>query len=111
MNTGQQTTYGAYRPCDEGASCEIVGVGENQSLSFNLFPNPSEGNVTIEADQLRGVLDIQVIDPLGKVVYTADLNNQGTQFVDLSALPQGVYHVVILDQGVALANEKLVLVR
>lgn len=111
LNTGQQTTYGAYRPCDEGASCEIVGVGENQSLSFNLFPNPSEGNVTIEADQLRGVLDIQVIDPLGKVVYTADLNNQGTQFVDLSALPQGVYHVVILDQGVALANEKLVLVR
>ena len=63
LNTGQQTTYGAYRPCDEGASCEIVGVGENQSLSFNLFPNPSEGNVTIEADQLRGVLDIQVIDP------------------------------------------------
>lgn len=80
-----------------------VGIGENEAVGLELFPNPSSGiiNVTLTADKFEHA-DIQVMDALGKIVYTLEgINVQGTNTVqiDLSDEPQGLYFVSVNGEG------------
>lgn len=76
-----------------------VGVGENQALGLELFPNPTNGllNVSISANQFSNA-DLKIIDAVGKeVYYQNNLNIDGTYStsIDLSEQPQGIYFVII----------------
>jgi PKD repeat protein len=80
-----------------------VGVGENEALSLDLFPNPTSGVFTINlnAQQFNNA-DLKVMDALGKEVFVENgLNVNGTYStrVDLSAQPQGIYFVVVSGEG------------
>lgn len=76
-----------------------VGIGENNAVSLELFPNPTNGlvNINISATQFNNA-DLRVIDAIGKEVYQkGNLNIDGTYSttIDLSAQPQGIYFVII----------------
>ncbi len=76
-----------------------VGIGENNAVSLELFPNPTNGlvNINISANQFNNA-DLRVIDAIGKEVYQkGNLNIDGTYSttIDLSAQPQGIYFVII----------------
>lgn len=74
-----------------------LGVNElSQSIGFNVFPNPTSGNVKLNFT-LSDPSDVQyqITDVLGKVVLGASKQHFGVgeQLIDvnLSSLPQGVY--------------------
>ena len=48
----------------------VTGLNENDS-NVALFPNPTNGNVTIQA---TGMSRITVVSVLGQVVYDTELN-------------------------------------
>ena len=65
-----------------------VGVGEISTLAATVSPNPTTGNVTIEANATDG--DVTVFDLFGRQVMSATLHD-GRAELDLSAFVKGVY--------------------
>ena len=71
-----------------------LGINENNAFSFSLFPNPSNGLVTI-----NGVDNAEVIvsDLTGKTFVNQSVNNNTS--LDLNGLSNGTYLVTISQNG------------
>ena len=65
------------------------GVSESTQSTLTLWPNPTTGRVTIEAEEVSA---IEVMDIQGRCVAKYVLEN-GNRQVDLGSLPEGLYFV------------------
>ena len=61
-------------------------IGEN-SVSVNIFPNPTQGEVTVECENLSHV---RIVNAYGQTVYNADVEGQQVR-IDLSQMAKGIY--------------------
>ncbi|MBX2960348.1 MAG: fibronectin type III domain-containing protein [Flavobacteriales bacterium] len=68
-----------------------TGIKENSSIGFAVYPNPTNGMLTIRADE-KGTVEITNLQ--GKVVYKNTLNST-SQVINLSENAKGVYFVSI----------------
>ena len=68
----------------------IVGIGEHQNKTFKLYPNPSNGEFTVE-----GTTDVTVFNTLGQVITTSHSEN-GTHQITVSS---GIYFIKS-DEGI-----------
>jgi hypothetical protein len=69
----------------------FVGIGENGTRYFSVYPNPVKDVLTITSSESRKA-DISVISPLGKTVITKPGQTIGTDYrLDLNGLVPGVY--------------------
>ena len=76
------------------ASCEVTNVNET-SCAVNIFPNPTQGEVTVECENLSHV---RIVNAYGQTVYNA--NVEGNQVrIDLSQMPKGIYMMHIEANG------------
>jgi hypothetical protein len=72
----------------------------NSSINLNenwiIFPNPTRDIIFIEG-YIEEETNIQLLNNLGKVVMTSDINFQGviSKQIDISHLPMGVYFINI----------------
>lgn len=93
-------TYGCINSADYTVSVvNCVGIGENEIVGMELFPNPTNGilNINISANEFNNA-DLSIIDAIGKEVFhRGNLNIDGTYSttIDLSTQPQGIYFVII----------------
>lgn len=89
-------------PCGFGSYIETedytVSVGstvtgtdgaKSSQASLSLYPNPTEGKLTIEGLVHSDLLPFRIISPLGETLKSGDISN-GHQ-LDVSELPSGVY--------------------
>ena len=75
-----------------------TGIGEN-STEVNLFPNPTKGNVTIQAMNMHRVT---VVSVLGQVVFDTELD-QDEYILNMAQFTTGMYMVrIYTDGGVAV---------
>ena len=65
------------------------------SINANLYPNPTNGNVTIEAE---GMQRLTVVNELGQVVYDAEVSND-TETLNMSQFGSGVYMIRIYTEN------------
>jgi hypothetical protein len=72
---------------------ETITEGNN----YELFPNPNNGTFSIKNNNQAGMVEINVVDILGKVVYTERnfLVQNGTKTLALEALAAGTYFVQV----------------
>lgn len=111
-------TYVSPEGCSGTASKTIevtnaVGINANSKITaFSVTPNPSKGLVNLSIKGLsNGTLNVQVIDQLGRVVWTKtydDNSNQIKKELDLSALPKGSYFIKA-NLGEASEVQKLII--
>jgi PKD repeat protein len=78
-------------------TCSIcTGINEKADLTgVQIFPNPSNGRITISFDNNFGVAEISVMNMLNKVVYSGKTETMTgkTLNIDLSNLTKGVYFI------------------
>lgn len=91
------------------ASCNL-DINEVENLNImSVYPNPTNGIVTIKIDQYKGLTDIKVIDFYGKVVIKLDnqlFENQ--KQIDLSSLQHGLYLIKVTGEGLEYIEKVLV---
>ena len=76
--------------------CEWIGVSENQTTSFKLFPNPTTGILTITA--INNFNTVEVINFLGQKVISQSNLNSVENTLDVSTLTNGVYFIRITSE-------------
>jgi hypothetical protein len=71
--------------------CNTLAINEpGNHRNIKLYPNPTEGMLTIESKEMPGNWTVKVFDALGKLVQTGKLENKnGT--IDLMELHPGMY--------------------
>lgn len=99
------TSYGNYAVLIDDGSCPILsncvlidGAGLNDIESgFKVFPNPSNGQFTIQtmADE---PCRITIVDITGEEVFNADYSNQSSIEIDLNESP-GVYFLYLTTES------------
>ena len=83
-----------------------TAVTDAKTNIFNIFPNPTNGLITIGLDNATKY-ELSVINVLGQKVYTSSINDINTR-VDLSSFDTGVYTIELSD-GNSVYSDKLII--
>ncbi len=76
----------------------------NQNIT--IWPNPSNGQITVQVEDAEKYSSIKVMDYLGKVVYEVnDINNSTS--IDLQ-VPAGIYFIKVLGEDVE-STQKIII--
>jgi len=104
--------------CSSTASVDVTfkdctGLEEIENLkNINIFPNPSNGNFTVELNAFKMVnLNITVFDANGMMVVpkrTITFNGQHKENINLNHVSKGVYNLFIFDNN-HIITRKLVI--
>ena len=89
-------------------------VTDQEEISFNLFPNPSRGQFSLNVPSaFQGLaLEVTLVNAYGKAAGSFQIEAGGHDIVEsnLDRLSAGIYYVVIRNEGKVLATEKLVII-
>lgn len=112
QNTPSGTaTLTAYTGCTTNIvpSC-AVGIFESSNgiISFDIFPNPSNSDVTISFENQNTNYKIEIFDLSGKLIIST-ITNQNTYHVYKNTLNSGVYFIKITDSEGKYSVKKLLL--
>jgi hypothetical protein len=79
-----------------------VGIKKTDKMDVSVFPNPSSGIVTIHSSAAtKNGCTIEVLNPVGQLVYTKTLSSLNNFNVDLINQPNGIYSIrVISEKGI-----------
>ena len=102
----QQT--GTFNIC--AAKTAILGVENENLLSFNLFPNPAKDFVNIKVNQLSSnKLDVSLYSLDGKMVLSTSKSIQNNQTqLDVSNLKSGMYFLKITNDDKELVKKLII---
>lgn len=81
-----------------GAKVQMLSTdnfGAKPNQKFNIYPNPSSGNVKIVTENQ---VQLSIVDLLGKIVFSAT-NITKESNIDLSGLQKGIYLAKISDEN------------
>lgn len=79
---------------------DVVGIDENEALDFNIYPNPTTGelNITFATTVSNGT--IQVIDATGRLLMERNIQNSQLS-LDLSGFENGMYFIKSTSNGIS----------
>ncbi|MDX2361945.1 MAG: T9SS type A sorting domain-containing protein [Crocinitomicaceae bacterium] len=76
---------------------ELLNIENTEQNNFNIYPNPSNGVVTIEFKSIESNIRIIITDITGKIVGTYRVDQSSLTTVDVRAYPEGIYFVNTTD--------------
>lgn len=82
-----------------------ASIFENDVIAWNVLPNPTDGMVRIESEEL--VKSVEIFNPQGERIVINTPNAQ-SDMIDLSSFAAGVY-IVRISNGVSFAHKRIVL--
>lgn len=88
---------------------ENAGISDHWSVV--VFPNPSDGKITVLSSISDELLSIKITDLTGKLVYSDSVKNTANSGIDLSALKASIYFVEVKNRDNKVARTKLVLTK
>ena len=104
------TEPGYYTAVLDGQDCDSVigltlmileGVTENGNSDIQVWPNPTNGVLHIEADEINKV---EILNLLGQII----LQTKETETIDLSNLEKGIYFLIISNKSGEKAVTKVI---
>jgi hypothetical protein len=108
------TLYTFNAACSAGAASVTVvvntctGIDELTENQIRLFPNPSEGNVTIALNSvsLSESYSVEIYDAIGKLVASHKLNNETN--INIANLDGGVYLFKIKKNNTLIKTSQII---
>lgn len=87
-----------------------ISSSAEQAYEFNLFPNPSKDNISIQCtSNPEASISIYISDITGKAVYQMTNENQSEIIIlNTSELKNGLYFMNVFENGVLIQQEKFV---
>lgn len=82
-------------PNQNYVAIDLTATEENHASSLKLYPNPTNGCITIELEEMQKVM---VYNTLGQVVLSKEANGDALQ-LDLSGFEDGLYWVKVMTQN------------
>ncbi len=79
----------------------VVSVGQNLTNDFSIYPNPTDGIISIEINS--DINKIEIYSNLGQKL----LSNMKTNRIDISNLKKGLYYIKIIDANDNYAIRKI----
>jgi hypothetical protein len=82
--------------------CDYLGLMESDLASFDIYPNPTRGEFTIQATDAEGFFSVEITDLNGRTVRTLKNYISGNELksIDLSSSENGMYFVKIYNNNV-----------
>lgn len=90
-------------------SGEAVSISESKQIEKLIYPNPAKDIVYIENVNLQ-FHQVEIYNIIGSLVYTASIQNNAKQSIDISNFQNGNYIVRLIPKDVngKMANQKLI---
>lgn len=118
MTSQQRATYGLQASDTDVASDHLptvadfsltsVNTEDEFASAVNVYPNPTDGVITLNIPSGSGTYRVNILDYSGKLLYNLVLNASEQQ-ISLHDLPTGVYLLNVVDQQTgAEYSEKVV---
>lgn len=116
LSTGTYTYYAeAVGVCASPRSAVIVTVNACTGLEKSysgagyplIYPNPGSGEFSIQINRVLENAAVKVYNALGELVFSSSLRTKESA-LDLKALSNGIYSVVILEGNIIVQQEKLI---
>lgn len=82
----------------------VDSVEENDDLALEIYPNPTNGEFTVEYEDLQHIC---IVNPLGQIVYNAEVESNQVH-IDLSGMVKGVYIIQIDANGLQTTRKIIV---
>jgi hypothetical protein len=91
----------------QNPDCTTAGIAETSLEGIDLFPNPNNGQFSVQLPaEMGGTAELQALDLTGRVVAHRLLHGSGRSTVDLTELPNGLYTLVLRNNG-TIANARI----
>ncbi|MEZ4936987.1 MAG: T9SS type A sorting domain-containing protein [Crocinitomicaceae bacterium] len=101
--------------CVDTSECvqmNSVGLNENEIGSWKIYPNPTNGNLTIDMPaSVNGMVDIQITDDLGRVVLERRESSGHSVLLNLNNIVEDGMYFLILSGDFETEVMKLILRR
>lgn len=82
---------------------------ENNTINFGVYPTPNNGRFILDLNLSKGMaVDMQIVNILGKTIYTKQNINSKTQ-INLSSVENGTY-IIILKDGDKVVGKKQIII-
>jgi hypothetical protein len=85
-----------------------LGLTENSFISWNVYPNPADDNVTVEVSDDVLIDAIQLVDLTGRVVKDWTWNTGSKMNLEINDVPKG-YFIIQLYSGTQKWTKKLLI--
>jgi len=79
--------------CYQYTSCFSAGIENEESITFNLYPNPTSDVLNIQILKGENIKSIHIVDGMGRVVKTINPGKMvnGTYTLEVAGLAAGMY--------------------
>lgn len=84
---------------------QVSGIASVIDIQFSVYPNPANESVSIENLPLGS--QIKLVDIAGKIIYQSVVNNS-IEKIDLQSIVNGIYFIIVLENGTLKGTSKLV---
>jgi hypothetical protein len=85
-----------------------VNIEDNTLSQIALYPNPTDGRLTIVNDQDNETLTVRITDVTGKQVFYVEGINNSNNAIDFSELPASIYFIEINGSNNKVIRNKLI---
>jgi hypothetical protein len=82
------------------------GISDNNDL-INVYPNPTNGSLTIDFLGVETTATIRVVNFQGGIILETDINKHLIKKLDLRFLPEGMY-IIVINNGESQITKKIV---
>ena len=98
---------------NQNAKSLSLKANDFRSHLFNVFPNPTKGQLTIQYEyDLSSIATIHLVDMDGKIVLQDLLEPSiGQKVLALDRLPSGIYQLVINSDERLIHTERIVVIQ
>ncbi len=107
-NIGNDQIEDFTRPA-ANANCTLGTASIDEENVMRVYPNPSQGNITVRINNYDGLVNIKISDITGRIVFQKDKESfNGEKSFNVSPLSTGVYILAVEGEGLRYVDKLII---